>query len=269
LIARAARRGVAMAIIIVPQLSDNFAYLVIDDASKECAVVDCAEADKVIAAAKHNGVKLTAVLTTHWHGDHSGGNQDIAAKLPGLKIYGASAENGRIPALTNPVADGDTLKVGGLEARVIGIPAHTNGHVAYYFPKLNAVFTGDTMFVAGCGRVFEGRAATMVESLKKLSALPDSTQVYCGHEYTEKNLRFALTLEPNNAALKAKHEWAVKARSEGKWTVPSTIADEKRTNPFLRSDSPELRASVKKADPGIGDDPIAIFAKARELKDHY
>jgi hydroxyacylglutathione hydrolase len=258
-----------MAIVIVPQLSDNFAYLVIDDASTECAIVDCAEADKVISAAKQNGVKLTAVLTTHWHGDHSGGNQDIAAKLPGLKIYGASAENGRIPALTNPVADGDTLKVGGLEARVIGIPAHTNGHVAYYFPKLNAVFTGDTMFVAGCGRVFEGRAATMVDSLKKLSSLPDSTQVYCGHEYTEKNLRFALTLEPNNAALKAKHEWAVKARSEGKWTVPSTIADEKRTNPFLRSESVELRASVKKADPSIGDDPIAIFAKARELKDHY
>jgi hydroxyacylglutathione hydrolase len=258
-----------MAIIIVPQLSDNFAYLVIDDASKECAVVDCAEADKVIAAAKQHGVKLIAVLTTHWHGDHSGGNEDIAAKVPGIKIYGAKAEGGRIPALTDPVADGDTVKIGALEGRVIGIPAHTNGHVAYHFPKLNAVFTGDTLFVAGCGRVFEGKADTMVSSLAKLAALPDATQVYCGHEYTEKNLRFALTLEPGNAALKAKHEWAVKARADGKWTVPSSIADEKKTNPFLRTDSPELRASIKKIDPAIASDPIAIFAKARALKDHY
>ena len=258
-----------MAIIIVPQLSDNFAYLIVDDLSKECGVVDCAEADKVIAAAKQHGLKIIAVLTTHWHGDHSGGNEDIASKVPGIKIYGAKAENGRIPALSNPVGDGDTVKIGALEGRVIGIPAHTNGHVAYFFPKLNAVFTGDTMFVAGCGRVFEGKADTMVSSLAKLAALPDATQVYCGHEYTEKNLRFALTLEPGNAALKAKHDWAVKSLAEGKWTVPSTIADEKKTNPFLRTDSAELRASIKKADPSIGNDPIAIFAKAREMKDHY
>lgn len=258
-----------MAIHIVPQLSDNFAYLVVDETSKECAVVDCAEADKVIAAARGLGVQIAAVLTTHWHGDHSGGNQDLAAKIEGVKVYGASAENGRIPALTNPVADGDTIRIGALEARVIGIPAHTNGHVAYYFPKLESVFTGDTMFIGGCGRVFEGKAATMVASLKRLSALPDSTRVYCGHEYTEKNLRFALTLEPNNPALKAKHDWSLKARSEGKWTVPSTIGDEKLINPFLRTDSVELRASLKKIDPALANDPVAIFAKARELKDKF
>jgi hydroxyacylglutathione hydrolase len=258
-----------MAIVTVPQLSDNYAYLVIDDGSKECAVVDCAEADKVIAAAKNHGVKLVAVLTTHWHGDHSGGNADIASKVPGIKVYGASAEGGKIPALTNPVADGDKVRIGALEARVIGIPAHTNGHVAYYFQSLGAVFTGDTMFVGGCGRVFEGRAATMVASLGKLAALPDSTQVYCGHEYTEKNLRFALTLEPGNEALKKKHEWTVKARAENKFTVPSSIGDEKKTNPFLRTDSLELRANLKKRDPSIDDDPVAIFAKARELKDHF
>jgi len=258
-----------MAFIIVPQLSDNFAYLVVDDASKECAVVDCAEAGKVIAAAEQHFVNLVAVLTTHWHGDHSGGNQDIVAKLPGLKVYGASAEGGRIPALTNPVEDGDTFRIGALEARVLGIPAHTSGHVAYYFPALGAVFTGDTMFIAGCGRVFEGKAETMVSSLKKLAQLPESTQVYCGHEYTEKNLRFALTLEPNNPALRAKHQWAVKARAEGKWTVPSTIGDEKKFNPFLRTDSAELRASLKKIDPRLGDDPVAIFARTRELKDRF
>ncbi len=234
-----------MAIVTVPQLSDNYAYLVIDDSSKECAVVDCAEADKVIAAAKSHGAKIVAVLTTHWHGDHSGGNSDIASKIPGIKVHGASAEGGKIPALTNPLTDGDKVRIGALEGRVIGI------------------------LVGGCGRVFEGKAATMVASLKKLAALPDSTQVYCGHEYTEKNLRFALTLEPANEALKKKHEWSVKARAENKFTVPSTIGDEKKTNPFLRSDSPELRANLKKRDPSVNDDPIAIFAKARELKDHF
>ena len=132
---------------------------------------------------------------------------------------------------------------------MIGIPAHTNGHVAYYFPKLKAVFTGDTLFIAGCGRVFEGKANTMVASLNRLAALPDDTQVYCGHEYTEKNLQFALTLEPHNAALKAKYDWAGKTRSEGNFTVPSTIGDEKHFNPFLRTDSAELRASLKKIDP--------------------
>jgi hydroxyacylglutathione hydrolase len=259
----------AMAITIVPQLSDNFAYLVSDDASGECAVVDCAEADKVLAAVKQHQLRLTAVLTTHWHGDHSGGNADIVAKVPGLKVFGASAENGRIPALTNPVADSDKFKIGSLEARVIGIPAHTNGHVAYYFPQLKSVFTGDTLFVAGCGRVFEGKAATMVDSLGKLAALPNDTKVYCGHEYTEKNLRFALTLEPNNQRLKAKHEWSKKIISEGGFTVPSTIEDEKLTNPFLRTDSAELRSSVQRIDPKIGTDAISIFAKARELKDRF
>jgi hydroxyacylglutathione hydrolase len=258
-----------MGIFIVPQLADNFAYLVVDDASKECAVVDCAEADKVLEAVRARGLKLTSVLTTHWHPDHSGGNEDLAALVPGIRIHGARAEGGRIPALTDPVDDGDTVRVGALEARVIGIPAHTNGHVAYYFPALRSVFTGDTMFIGGCGRVFEGKAATMVDSLARLAALPDDTAVYCGHEYTEKNLRFALTLEPNNQALREKHDAVAKARAQGKWSVPSTIGDEKRINPFLRTSSPELRASLKKIDPSIGDDPIAIFAKARELKDRY
>jgi hydroxyacylglutathione hydrolase len=258
-----------MAIIPVPQLSDNYAYLVVDDTSKECGVVDCAEAGKVLDAVRHHGLRLTTVLPTHYHFDHVGGNEDLVRAIPGLRVYGARGEHGRIPAQTDEVDDGDTVEIGSLRGRVIGIPAHTNGHIAYHFPQLNAVFTGDTLFIAGCGRVFEGKAQTMVDSLGKLSALPDSTQVYCGHEYTEKNLRFALTLEPNNAALKSKYEWTREARAAGKYTIPSTIGDEKKFNPFLRTDSPELRANLRKIDPSIGDDRVAIFAKARELKDRF
>jgi hydroxyacylglutathione hydrolase len=258
-----------MAIIPVPQLSDNYAYLVVDDASGECGVVDCAEAEKVLAEVKRRGLKLTTVLPTHWHHDHVGGNEDIVRAAPGLRVYGARGEHGRIPAQTDAVDDGDTVRVGSLEGRVIGIPAHTNGHIAYYFRSLDAVFTGDTLFIAGCGRVFEGNAATMVSSLAKLAALPDSTAVYCGHEYTEKNLKFALTLEPNNEALKRKYEWARQRRAKGEYTIPSTIGDEKSFNPFMRAGSPELRANIKKIDPTLPDDTIAIFAKARELKDKF
>jgi hydroxyacylglutathione hydrolase len=258
-----------MAIIPVPQLSDNYAYLVVDDASKQCGVVDCVEADKVLAEVNRRGLELITVLPTHWHFDHVGGNEDLVRARPGLRVYGARSEGGRIPAQTQAVDEGDTVEVGSLKGNVIGIPAHTSGHIAYYFPALNAVFTGDTLFIAGCGRVFEGRAQTMVDSLAKLGALPDSTQVYCGHEYTEKNLRFALTLEPNNQALKSKYEWTRKVRAEGKYTIPSTIGDEKQFNPFLRTASPELRTSLKKIDPGLADDTVSIFAKARELKDKF
>jgi hydroxyacylglutathione hydrolase len=258
-----------MSIIPVPQLSDNYAYLVVDDTAKQCGVVDCAEADKVLAEVKRRGLELIAVLPTHWHFDHVGGNEDLVRAIPGLRVYGARGERGRIPAQTQQVDDGDSVELASLKGRVIGIPAHTNGHIAYYFPQLNAVFTGDTLFIAGCGRVFEGRAQTMVDSLAKLAALPDSTQVYCGHEYTEKNLRFALTLEPNNRALKSKYEWAQKMRAEGKYTVPSAIGDEKQFNPFLRTDSAELRANLKKIASDLPDDTVSVFAKARELKDKF
>jgi hydroxyacylglutathione hydrolase len=258
-----------MAIIPVPQLKDNFAYLVVNDATRQCGVVDCAEADKVLAAIKREGLTPVALLSTHWHPDHVGGNLDLVKAVPGIKVFGARAEDGRIPALTDPLDDGDTVRFAGLEARVLGIPAHTNGHIAYYFAALKSVFSGDTLFIAGCGRVFEGKAGTMLSSLRKLAALTGETRVYCGHEYTVRNLEFALTLEPNNPALKAKYDWAVKARSAGQWTIPSTIGDEKRFNPFLRVDSPELIATLKRKDPSLADDPVAIFARIRELKDNF
>jgi len=257
-----------MRIVPVPVLLDNYAYLVIDD-SGTAAVVDPSEAKPVLAAAEREQADLKAIWNTHHHWDHVGGNRDLLLAKPGLAVYGYAGDRARIPGITNPVDDGEAFDFSGTPVRVIFIPAHTSGHIAYYFPTLKAVFTGDTLFIAGCGRVFEGKADTMVASLGRLAALPDDTQVYCGHEYTEKNLQFALTLEPNNPALKAKYEWTRKTRGEGKFTIPSTIGDEKRFNPFLRTDSAELRANLRKIDPSVGDEPVAIFAKTRELKDRF
>jgi len=257
-------------IVPVPQLLDNYAYLVVDPATNEAAVVDCAEAGPVLDEASRLGVHLRTVLATHHHFDHVGGNEDLRAAIPGLRIFGSAEDAPRIPGLTNPVHDGDTLTVGRLRARVILIPAHTSGHVAYHFPDATAVFTGDTLFAAGCGRLFEGDAAQMMTSLARLAVLPDDTRVYCGHEYTQKNLEFAVTLEPGNRAATEKLAAVRVRRGHGEPTVPSTIAEEKATNPFLRTASPELASSVRARVPGIPqDDPVALFAAVRALKDRF
>jgi len=254
----------------IPQLSDNYAYLVVDPASGDAAIVDCAEAASVLEEVARRGVALRAVLATHHHFDHVGGNRDLLAKLPNLRVYGSADDAPKIPGITNRVRDGDEVKLGDLRATIVFIPAHTSGHVAYWFPQERAVFTGDTLFAGGCGRLFEGDAAQMMASLGKLAALPDDTRVYCGHEYTEKNLQFALTLEPGNAALRAKIASVQAMRHAGKPTVPSTIADEKATNPFLRTDSPELATSVRARVPGLpAGDRVALFAAVRGLKDRF
>ncbi|HYD46739.1 MAG TPA: hydroxyacylglutathione hydrolase [Terriglobales bacterium] len=253
--------------IAVPQLADNYAYLVIDEATQQAAVVDCAEADKVLAAAAEQGVELIAILPTHHHFDHVGGNLDLLAARPGLAVYGYRGQSERIPGCNREVSEGDIIAVAGLRAKVLFIPAHTSGHVAYHFENERAVFTGDTLFAGGCGRLFEGDAAQMMSSLGKLMALPDETQVYFGHEYTEKNLRFALTLEPNNNALQEKHRWAQSQGAAG--TVPTTIASEKQTNPFFRWRSPELRASVERSTGQSRLDDVAVFAATRTLKDNF
>ena len=259
-----------MEVVPVPQLSDNYAYLVIDPASRQAGVVDCAEAPAVLDEVARHGVKLVAVLATHHHFDHVGGNEDLLAAVRGLRVYGSAEDGPRIPGLTNPVRDGDTVQIGGLAAKVILIPAHTSGHVAYHFATDKAVFTGDTLFAGGCGRLFEGDAAQMMSSLSRLATLPDDTRVYCGHEYTEKNLRFAAQLEPGNRKLADKLTAVARLRQQGKPTVPSTIADEKATNPFLRVDSPELASSVRQR---VGDLPAgdrrALFAAVRALKDRF
>jgi hydroxyacylglutathione hydrolase len=254
----------------IPQLSDNYAYLLVDPASGEAGIVDCAEAEPVLEEVARRGVSLRAVLATHHHFDHVGGNRDLLAKLPDLRVYGSADDAPKIPGITDRVNDGDPVQVGGVRGRVLFIPAHTSGHVAYWFPDQRAVFTGDTLFAGGCGRLFEGDAAQMMSSLGKLAGLPDDTRVYCGHEYTEKNLEFALTLEPGNPALRAKMAAVQALRRAGKPTVPSTIEDEKETNPFLRADSPELAASVRARVPGLpAGDRVALFAAVRGLKDRF
>jgi hydroxyacylglutathione hydrolase len=257
-------------IVPVPQLSDNYAYLLLDPETGEAGVVDCAEASPVLAEARRRGVRLTAILATHHHFDHVGGNEELLAELPALRVYGSAEDAPRIPGITNRVRDGDAVEVGRMRGRVIFIPAHTSGHVAYHFPTERAVFTGDTLFAGGCGRLFEGDAAQMMASLGRLAALPDDTRVFCGHEYTEKNLRFAATLEPGNTALRTKLGTVEALRRQGKPTVPSTISDEKATNPFLRTHSRELAASVAQRVPGLAaGDPVALFAAVRALKDRF
>lgn len=257
-----------MRIVPVPVLLDNYAYLVITD-SGATAVVDPSEAAPVLKAAEREGAELRAIWNTHHHWDHVGGNRDLLLAKPALRVFGYGPDRARIPGITDPVEDGQHFDFGGTSVRVIFIPAHTSGHVAYYLPLEGAVFTGDTLFAGGCGRLFEGDAGLMVSSLARLTALPEETRVFCGHEYTEKNLRFALTLEPQNGDLVAKYRRVKEASDRGEPTVPTTVGEELSTNPFLRSDSPELRRSILRQFPQCPDDPIEIFAHTRKLKDSF
>jgi len=261
----------------IPTLRDNYTYLVIDPATNEAAVIDAPEAAPVIARVEKLGVRLAKVLSTHHHLDHSGANPELAARY-GAPVIGHASDSARIPGFTAGVNEGDTVSVGGLAAKVVFIPAHTRGHVAYVFP--GAVFCGDTLFAGGCGRLFEGNPQMMHEALNvKLAKLPDATGVYCGHEYTEANLRFALTLEPGNSALVARMTKVKerRARAAADWhdatdaemTVPSTLADERATNPFMRAHSAELVANVRKQKPETAADPVSILGAVRALKDRF
>ena len=260
----------------IPTLRDNYTYLVVDEATGEAAVIDAPEAAPVVRRVEQLGVTVSKILSTHHHGDHSHANPELAAHFR-VDVFGHRSDAGRLPGLTQPLDEGDVVTVGKLAAEVLFIPAHTRGHVAYSFD--GAVFCGDTLFAAGCGRLFEGTPAMMHRALNVvLGALPDETLVYCGHEYTESNLRFAATLEPGNAALAEKIETvrAIRARARPRWhdadsdemTVPSTIGDERATNPFMRAHSTELRASVRANHPDA-EDEIAILGAARRMKDVF
>lgn len=252
---------------VIPCLKDNYAYLLRAPGSPRAVVVDASEAAPVLAVLQRLGVPLGAILSTHHHPDHVFGNEELVARYPGIEVYGSAHDRGRIPAQTRAVGDGETITVEGLTFRCLLVPGHTLGAVAYF--GHGAVFTGDTLFAGGCGRLFEGTPAMMHDSLNvKLAALPPDTRVYCGHEYTASNLRFAAHVEPGNAAVGAKAARVAALREKGEPTVPSTLAEERATNPFMRCDSAEIIAHV--ADRlGGSRAPEAVLGAVRAAKDAF
>lgn len=226
----------ALEIIRIPVLSDNYVWLVHEPESGETMAVDPAVAEPVLAEAKARGWGITQIWNTHWHPDHTGGNAAIK-EATGCAITGPEEESERIPTLDRKVKEGDIVKLGAVEARVLDVPAHTAGHIAFHFTDDQAAFVGDTLFAMGCGRLFEGTAEQMFANMRKLEALGDDTRIYCAHEYTQSNGRFALTVEPDNVALIARMEQVNAMRERAEPTVPTTIALERATNPFMRAAS--------------------------------
>ena len=239
----------------IPTFGDNYTYLVICDETHEAAIIDAPEEDPVIARVDATGAQVKLILSTHHHFDHSMANPQLAERYD-APVYGHSSDAERLPGQTKGIDEGDEFQVGNQRARVLFIPSHTTGHVAYVFDEAKAVFTGDMLFAGGCGRLFEGNAQMMYDALcVKLAALPDDYLVYCGHEYTEGNLKFALTVEPENGEIKERYDrvLAVRANAAADWhdatpaemTIPSTIADEKATNPFMRSETAEELGRIR------------------------
>ncbi|MFT8472724.1 hydroxyacylglutathione hydrolase [Acetobacter persici] len=224
----------------IPVLSDNYSWLLRDTATGCTAIVDPGEAAPIEAVLEETGGRLDIILLTHHHADHVGGTDALRARY-NARVAGPASEQARMPALDIPLHDKDTLAVGQSEGRVLAVPGHTLGHISYYFADPPTLFCGDTLFSLGCGRLFEGTAEQLFTSLKRFAPLPDETLVCCGHEYTEGNCAFALHAEPDNAALKARIAEVKRLRAVGQATVPSTLGEERATNPFLRApDVPTL-----------------------------
>jgi hydroxyacylglutathione hydrolase len=249
---------------LFPCLSDNFGVLLHDPDTGATASIDAPEAAAVEAALKQTGWTLTDILVTHHHADHTDGIPALKEKHR-CRVVAPKAEAARIPLVDETVSEGDKVTVGKLAANVIETPGHTSGHIAYWFHGEKVAFVGDTLFSIGCGRVIEGTMEQMWSSLRKLRDLPDDTRIYCGHEYTEANIRFARTIEPDNKALLARAEEAKQQRAQGKPTIPVTIGAEKAENCFLRADVPAVAAAV-----GMVDKPgVEVFSEIRERKNRF
>jgi hydroxyacylglutathione hydrolase len=246
---------------LFPCLSDNFGYLIHDPATKATASIDAPEAGPIINALDREGWTLTDILITHHHHDHVGGVAELKQKYK-CRVVAPHDRNTAIANVDLRTRQGDVLKIGSLLARVLETPGHTLDHISYVFDNEKALFAADTLFSIGCGRVFEGTYPMMWESLLKLRALPDDFKLYCGHEYTAANVKFALTIEPDNAVLKARAEQVKRLRSENRPTVPTLLGEEKKANVFLRADEPAVAASVRMK----GREPAEIFGELRERK---
>jgi hydroxyacylglutathione hydrolase len=225
----------ALEVVCVPAFADNYLWLIHDSVSGDTAVVDPGDPAPVLAAAAERGWTIGQLLNTHWHPDHTGGN--LAVKEAGARILGPAAEADRIPGLDVALKGGDTIRIGAHVGEVWEVPGHTLGHIAYIFRDAGIAFVGDTLFAMGCGRLFEGSPAQMFDSLRRLASLPDDMRVYCAHEYTLANARFAVHVEPGNLAVAERLAAVERARADGKATVPTTIAQERATNPFLLANS--------------------------------
>ena len=244
--------------------SDNFGVLVHDSEGGETALIDAPEEGPILDAIERTGWIPTLLLVTHHHFDHVEANLALKERF-GLKIVGPAAEAAKIPGIDETVAEGDVVRIGTEEVRVIATPGHTAGHVSYHLPRSGVAFTADTLFSLGCGRLLEGSPAMMLASLRKLAVLPVETVVYCGHEYTLSNARFALTVDPDNAALKARAKEVEALRAEGRPALPTTIGAELATNPFLRWSDPSIRRTL-----GMENAPDeAVFAEIRRRKDNF
>ncbi len=249
---------------ILPVLNDNYVYLLHDEESGASAVIDPAVAEPVLQVLVQQQWQLDYVLNTHHHSDHVGGNLALKQQT-GCAIVGYQNDAHRIPGITVKVNEGSTLPFGRYTIQVLTTPGHTSGHIVYYLPEADLLFCGDTLFVMGCGRLFEGSAEQLWDSLQKLRALPPQTQVYCAHEYTETNARFALSLEPDNARLQQRYAEIKRLRAQHKPTIPSTIAEEQATNPFLRADQVALQRALKMPTAS----PVSAFATIRAMKDRF
>ncbi|WP_062016626.1 hydroxyacylglutathione hydrolase [Aureimonas sp. AU4] len=247
-----------------PCRRDNFGVIVHDDAGGPCVSIDAPEEGPIVAVLQREGWHLTHILTTHHHNDHTQANAALKARF-GLEIIGPVRERERIPGLDRAVSGGDRIDLSGLEVEVIDTPGHTAGGISYYMPDEKLLFANDALFSLGCGRLFEGDAATMWASLQRLRSLPDDTMLYCGHEYTATNARFAIDVDPGNLLLQERVKEVEALRIEGKATVPVSLGREKRTNPFLRADDPGLAEAIGMA----GADPVAVFAALRERRNGY
>ncbi len=251
-------------IVTIPCLADNYAYLLHDPETAETALVDAPEAGPIGKVLARRGWKLDHILITHHHPDHVDAVEELR-KATGARVWGAACDAHRLPPLDEALREGDGVVIGSQSGRVIDVPGHTLGHIAFHFPESRAVFTADSLMALGCGRLFEGTAEQMWNSLSKLAALPPETLVCSGHEYTEANARFALTVEPESPALQARAEEVLAKRARGQPTVPSRLSEELATNPFLRADEPAVRACL-----GMEDAPAAaVFAEIRRRKDTF